>query len=247
MKTSLIRRHLPVVALVVVTVCLLGGCSSSDNRAAAPENWLYTVVSMIDANPASVVQTQAALETLAIATRQEIGNQSFQLYRCIDGAAGPANYDFLTYENWSAESFANTHTRTHHYRTFQNQANTLLAAPMVVARCAMLSSPTLVTVDPAHIPVVSRMWARPGQQQNAETTLANFVAFARSEAGCAGYDLHRGIDEPNQFILHEAWRDEAAVNFHLGTQQFADFMGQSPTLFTDNGYIEVNFLNLISQ
>lgn len=246
MKTSLVRRHLLSVVLVAFAVALLGGCSSTDNRAAAPAHWLYTVITMLDANPSAVVQTQAALESLGASTRLETGNQSFQLYRCVDGAAGAANYDFLTYENWGSESSATNHTRSNHYRVFQQQSEALLAQPATVARCAMTSSPTLVAVNPGHIIVVSRMWAARGQQANAEATLNDFVGFARSEAGCAGYDLHQGIDEPNQYILHEAWRDQAAVNFHLGTQQFADFMAQSPTLFT-NGYIEVNFLNLISQ
>jgi quinol monooxygenase YgiN len=34
------------------------------------------------------------------------------------------------------------------------------------------------------------------------------------------YDVARGVDDPAVFMLHEVWRDEAALETHYGEEHF---------------------------
>ena len=50
-------------------------------------------------------------------------------------------------------------------------------------------------------------------------TLANGRATIR-EAGNLRFDVLRQIDDPNRFILYEAWRDEAGAAAHKETPHY---------------------------
>lgn len=40
------------------------------------------------------------------------------------------------------------------------------------------------------------------------------------EPGCTTFDVSRGIDDPNQFVLYEVWKDQAALDDHFKTEHF---------------------------
>jgi quinol monooxygenase YgiN len=44
---------------------------------------------------------------------------------------------------------------------------------------------------------------------------------SRTEPGCIGYDVARGVDDASVFVLHEVWRDRAALEEHYATEHFA--------------------------
>jgi quinol monooxygenase YgiN len=45
------------------------------------------------------------------------------------------------------------------------------------------------------------------------------------EPGCISYRFAWSLDEPDDLILIERWRDDESLNAHLSTQHFTDFAG----------------------
>jgi len=43
---------------------------------------------------------------------------------------------------------------------------------------------------------------------------------SRQEAGCLGFDVHQGIEEPRRFFAYEQYRDQAALEAHQQTEYF---------------------------
>jgi len=43
---------------------------------------------------------------------------------------------------------------------------------------------------------------------------------SRAEAGCITFDVSRGSDDSNVFVLYEEWRDQAALDEHYKTEHF---------------------------
>jgi quinol monooxygenase YgiN len=56
----------------------------------------------------------------------------------------------------------------------------------------------------------------------AEALLLDLRDRSREEAGCIGFDVARGIDDPNVFALHEVWRDVAALERHYTEPHFIE-------------------------
>jgi quinol monooxygenase YgiN len=45
----------------------------------------------------------------------------------------------------------------------------------------------------------------------------------RDEPGCLSFDVTEDVAEPNHFVLHEAYRDQAAIEHHRTTPHFANW------------------------
>jgi len=58
------------------------------------------------------------------------------------------------------------------------------------------------------------------QADAAEAMLRDLRDASRAEAGCIAYDVARGIDDPGVFVLHEVWRDQAALDAHYREEHF---------------------------
>ncbi len=54
----------------------------------------------------------------------------------------------------------------------------------------------------------------------AEALLRELRDRSREEAGCIAYDVARGVDDANVFLLHEVWRDQAALDAHYAEEHF---------------------------
>lgn len=53
--------------------------------------------------------------------------------------------------------------------------------------------------------------------------LRELTRLSRQESGCASYVPHFVESEPSTVVIYEQYRDEAAVEFHRGTEHFAKF------------------------
>jgi quinol monooxygenase YgiN len=62
--------------------------------------------------------------------------------------------------------------------------------------------------------------SREGQEPLLEAELRALVGPTRKEDGCITYDLHRGADTPNSFLLHEVWESREAHRLHTQTPHF---------------------------
>ena len=47
-----------------------------------------------------------------------------------------------------------------------------------------------------------------------------FTAATRNEPGCLWFDWSRGVDDPSEYVLIEAFRDDAAAAAHVQSEHF---------------------------
>jgi quinol monooxygenase YgiN len=77
---------------------------------------------------------------------------------------------------------------------------------------------TKLPKDAVTLMVVLR--AREGQHPLLEAELRALVGPTRREDGCLTYDLHRGADVPDAFLLHEVWASREHHRLHTQTPHF---------------------------
>lgn len=61
---------------------------------------------------------------------------------------------------------------------------------------------------------------RDGQEMMLEAELRALIAPTRKEEGCLRYDLHRSIEGPGAFLLHEIWETRERHTAHTKTDHF---------------------------
>jgi quinol monooxygenase YgiN len=62
--------------------------------------------------------------------------------------------------------------------------------------------------------------AKEGQEGLLEAELRALIAPTRREEGCLTYDLHRAIEPPGAFFLHEVWATRDHHRLHTKTPHF---------------------------
>jgi quinol monooxygenase YgiN len=70
--------------------------------------------------------------------------------------------------------------------------------------------------------IVVKLTAKPEFRETFLNEVADFTAGTRSEEGVLWFDWSVSVDDPNQFVLVEAFRDADAGKAHVSTQHFAD-------------------------
>jgi len=55
------------------------------------------------------------------------------------------------------------------------------------------------------------------------------------EKGYVNYDLHQGIEDPDQFFFYENWESDADLDAHLDAPHLRDFAARIPHLLDDSG------------
>ena len=78
-----------------------------------------------------------------------------------------------------------------------------------------MSSPVVLNV---HIE------AAPGTEDELVQRLLALVAPTRAEPGCVSYELFRDPERPAKFMFQEVFRDQAALDAHLATPHFVQFV-----------------------
>ncbi|CAJ0810170.1 putative quinol monooxygenase [Ralstonia flaminis] len=63
--------------------------------------------------------------------------------------------------------------------------------------------------------LIVRLQARLETVDMLQQQLSTLVASAREEPGTLAYSFYRAHDEPNVFLLHEVYRDQAAWETHM--------------------------------
>jgi quinol monooxygenase YgiN len=61
---------------------------------------------------------------------------------------------------------------------------------------------------------------RDGQEMMLEAELRALLTPTRKEEGCLRYDLHRSIEGPGAFLLHEIWETREQHTAHTKTDHF---------------------------
>ena len=79
---------------------------------------------------------------------------------------------------------------------------------------------------------------KPGQETLLEAELRALVPPTRREEGCLVYDLHRAVESPDGFLLHEVWATRDHHRLHTKTPHFLRWDARKDALLTSR---EVSF------
>lgn len=71
--------------------------------------------------------------------------------------------------------------------------------------------------------VFAAITARPGAEADLKAGLLELVAQVRTEAACQLYELYESTEQPERFIMHERWDDEAGLQAHNQMPHMAAF------------------------
>lgn len=71
---------------------------------------------------------------------------------------------------------------------------------------------------------------RPDLADQWLSRVAAFTADTRAEPGNIFFEWSRSIDDPNQFVLLEAFKDGEAGGVHVNSDHFKEAMALMPTL-----------------
>jgi len=83
---------------------------------------------------------------------------------------------------------------------------------------------------------------REGQETLLEAELRALVGPTRKEDGCLTYDLHRSVDAPSAFLLHEVWASREAHSLHTNTPHFLRWNARKDSLLASR---DVTYWKLI--
>ncbi|MFM2475642.1 putative quinol monooxygenase [Celerinatantimonas sp. MCCC 1A17872] len=70
------------------------------------------------------------------------------------------------------------------------------------------------------IRVIALAHAKEGQSDALKQAFIQIIDKVRQEDGCLGYQFHVDQSNPNQFLMDEIWRDQAALDKHGQTDYF---------------------------
>src|SRR5215469_17391544 len=68
--------------------------------------------------------------------------------------------------------------------------------------------------------ITAKFQVRPEDADRWPQIAAEFTAATRKEAGCLWFDWSRSLDDPDEYVLVEAFRDGDAGAAHVGSDHF---------------------------
>jgi quinol monooxygenase YgiN len=90
-------------------------------------------------------------------------------------------------------------------------------------RKAVTRRPTrrkIATLANEAVTLLVQLRAKQGQHLALESEIRALIAPTRKEEGCLQYDLHRSLDDPDLFLLHEVWASRQHHQAHYQTPHF---------------------------
>ena len=94
------------------------------------------------------------------------------------------------------------------------------------------------------IVLVVNLSAKSGKEDFVLQQFRLLEAESRKEAGCLMYIVHRGLKEPNQFLIYEQYISEAALEAH---RQSAHFQRYAPAIYESCGSQQRSLFQPISE
>ncbi|MGO4617175.1 putative quinol monooxygenase [Nocardia sp. 2YAB30] len=76
--------------------------------------------------------------------------------------------------------------------------------------------------------IVVKFKTKPDWTERWLDLVAAFTAATRAEEGNLWFDWSRSVDDPTEFVLIEAFRDQAAGAAHVGSPHFKTAMNELP-------------------
>jgi quinol monooxygenase YgiN len=76
--------------------------------------------------------------------------------------------------------------------------------------------------------ITAKFQVRPEYADEWPKIVNEFTQATRSEPGCLWYDWSRSVEDPNEYVLVEAFRDGDAGAAHVQSQHFKDAQQHLP-------------------
>ena len=76
--------------------------------------------------------------------------------------------------------------------------------------------------------ITARFRVRPEEADAWPAVSKDFTEATRAEPGCLWFDWSRSLDDPNEYVLVEAFRDGAAGAAHVGSEHFRAAQAELP-------------------
>jgi quinol monooxygenase YgiN len=80
------------------------------------------------------------------------------------------------------------------------------------------------------VTLIVHLRPREGQETLLEAELRALVGPTRKEDDCLTYDLHRSVEAPSAFLLHEVWASREAHSRHTNTPHFLRWNARKDSL-----------------
>jgi quinol monooxygenase YgiN len=80
------------------------------------------------------------------------------------------------------------------------------------------------------VTLIVQLRPRERQETLLEAELRALVGPTRKEEGCLTYDLHRSVEAPSAFLLHEVWASREAHSRHTNTPHFLRWNARKDSL-----------------
>lgn len=89
--------------------------------------------------------------------------------------------------------------------------------------------------------ITAKFRVRPEHAEDWARITESFTQATRSEPGCLWFDWSRSLEDPNEFVLVEAFRDEGAGAAHVQSEHFSQARRELPPYLAETPRI-VNFV-----
>ena len=76
--------------------------------------------------------------------------------------------------------------------------------------------------------ITARFPVRPESAEDWPAISRAFTEATRAEQGCLWFDWSRSLDDPNLYVLVEAFRDDTAAGEHVNSRHFRDAQRDLP-------------------
>ncbi|SFJ70666.1 Quinol monooxygenase YgiN [Paenibacillus sp. UNC496MF] len=93
------------------------------------------------------------------------------------------------------------------------------------------------------ITIVALLKGREGYAAQLREVLLKLGASSRAEEGCLTYVLHESRAYPEQFVLYEAWKNEAALAEHLASSHYRAYRRAAKTFIDRRDVYRLNTLS----
>jgi quinol monooxygenase YgiN len=74
------------------------------------------------------------------------------------------------------------------------------------------------------IKIVAKMPVKADKVEEFKSTAKELVEKSAAEAGNISYSLNVSTEDPTLFAIVEFWKDQAAIDFHNGTEHFTGIL-----------------------
>ncbi|WP_410605625.1 putative quinol monooxygenase [Amycolatopsis sp. lyj-90] len=85
--------------------------------------------------------------------------------------------------------------------------------------------------------ITAKFRVRPEHADRWPEIARDFTEATRAEPGCLWYDWSRSLEDPNEYVLVEAFRDDDAGAAHVGSEHFRTAQRELPPYLAETPQI----------